>query len=320
VIGPSLFIALINRLSEVGLDTKSNIILYADDLVYTHPLHSESSENIVQREMNLLSECIQSMGLNLNKSKCQYMVLGLGNQKYKPQIQIAVNGENLQKVTVYKYLGIEIDERLTFEEHARKAATKSKRCIGALSGSVRKWASVEILKTVISSIALPILLYAIEIWYPPDISHQRIVARVQKFAARLLTNNFNHQASYDELLAALNWRPIHIMVAEKRLITLHNYLSGKRFIDPKMFPLDVDVDRRSQRLKSKKHHLALKIFQGHRNQKEDKMAASQMRILWNALPEEAVVGNLEVFKIIIKSDEVMKVLHEKGAISLLENV
>jgi hypothetical protein len=68
---------------------------------------------------------------------------------------------------------------------------------------------------------------------------------VQKFAARLICNNFSHETCYEDLLVAGNLRPIYRQVAERRLIALRNYMGGQRFMPDCVFPLAPDCPRRT---------------------------------------------------------------------------
>ena len=75
--------------------------------------------------------------------------------------------QRLEQVTSYRYLGIEIDEDFNFAKQTHAVSLKAKRAIGMISRQIRKWASKKILEISINVFAVPALLYAIEVWYPP---------------------------------------------------------------------------------------------------------------------------------------------------------
>jgi hypothetical protein len=79
VLGPSLFIAFFNVITTISLCTKSKIIIYADDLVMTHPLDSENSFPLVQLDIDKLSLCVDNLGLEFNADKCKFMTIRLAN-------------------------------------------------------------------------------------------------------------------------------------------------------------------------------------------------------------------------------------------------
>ena len=323
VLGPTLFIAFFNQVLEVPLNSKSNMILYADDMAYLHPLVDDNSATKIQLDIDLISNQIKSMTLQLNAKKCQFMILGLGNPKKKPQISISVDENNLQQVSIYKYLGVEIDDRLNFAQHVSKTTLKTKKCVGALCSTLRKWASKKVFETAITSIAFPLMTYAIEVWYPPDSGQQRKLCRVQKYAARLLTNNFNRQTTYEDLLSSLNWKSFHRLVIERRLLSVYKYVHGTRYIDPHVFPLETanETTRQSQRIRSssRKHSLSLSTL-SQKNQKESKLAAACMRSLWNALPPNVVTAPVKKFVEMTKSEEIFAMLVDRGVVIILDGV
>jgi hypothetical protein len=140
--------------------------------------------------------------------KCHFLVISLSNSHSIPA-QLFLHNEPLEQVKSYKNLGVEVDENFTFGKHTSKAVAKAKQWIGTLNRMLRKWASSTILSQAISTIALPAMFYAIEAWYPPHKKHQQQIERVIKFAARLLTNNYDHSIQYEDLLSKLNWKPAY---------------------------------------------------------------------------------------------------------------
>ena len=220
VLGPSLFLACINEIADLNLKEHSRIILFADDLALVHPLCSEDSVCQAQDDLNNLSSCIKDLGLKLNVGKCRYIsVHHLSNAATSTSLTppvFSIDGTPLEKVEEYKYLGISIDDKLNFAKHTTTVVIRAKQIIGALSRALRKWSTAKVLKSAFTSIALPVLFYAIESWYPPNITQQYQIERVQKFAARLISNNFSQASSYEQLLDAANLRPIYRQVAERR--------------------------------------------------------------------------------------------------------
>jgi hypothetical protein len=78
-----------------------------------------------------------------------------------------------------------------------------------ISSQIRKWALRKILETSINAFVVPALFYAIEVWYPAGEKHKKQIEKVNKYACRLLTNNFSRDVSYEELTTKLGWKPIH---------------------------------------------------------------------------------------------------------------
>jgi hypothetical protein len=309
VIGPSLFISFINTLAELSLSCDSTIILYADDAVLIHPLWKETSTSQLQRDINLVNECVQTLGLRLNISKCQFVKLSLSKTEKTP-VTLTLNDQALKQVPCYRYLGVEVEENLNFACQTATATLKAKQGIGLMNRALRKWVPVDILSTAITAIVLPALFYAIEAWFPPNECNQKQLERVNKFAIRLLLNDFKHETTYEELLSKIKWKSIARRVAERRLLCVKKYMDGSRFIPPYIFTLQPPCTaRRSQRIEMKtpKHSLQLSLSTEQNNSLEAKLAIEKMKGLWNALPPGVISLPFIAFKeTITKIDVVNK--------------
>jgi hypothetical protein len=318
VIGPTLFLAYINAVTELILGENSRLILYADDMVLTHPLDSEYAAQQIQLDVDKISSCINDLGLSLNTSKCQYEVISLASSKHC--FVVSLNGAQLQQVNTYKYLGVDMDDKLTFAHQTSRVVNNAKKGLGILSRSLRKWATRKVFSAAVTTIVLPAFFYAIEAWYPPHLKQQEKLERVIKYAARLASNNFSAETSYETLLKSLQWKPLFRIVAERRLLTIKKYMDGVRFLPDLVFPVEsIDTNRCSQRLREKqpRHCLTLMVQREHKNKMEDNLAAAQMRILWNALREEDVKLSVNKFKGTIESDDTYNMLCAKNVISVL---
>ena len=56
ILGPLLFLIYINDITNISLSPQSNLILYADDILYFHPVISSSCMTSIQNDLNTISE------------------------------------------------------------------------------------------------------------------------------------------------------------------------------------------------------------------------------------------------------------------------
>ena len=172
----------------------------------------------------------------------------------------------------------------------------------------------------ITSVVLPALLYAIEAWYPPNEKDQKKLERVLKFAARLVTNIFISTTTYEELLEKLNWHPMSLLVAIRRLILIKKYMDAPRHIPDCVFPLrETNVNRYSQRIAAagNSNSLMVHIFRDQKNAKEDKLAGAQLRQLWNALGDDLVRSRLQEFKETVMSNTFINWLKQSDVLNVV---
>jgi hypothetical protein len=320
VLGPTLFIAYINRLAELKLCDEAGIILYADDLVYVHPLCGDDSCKHVQHDIEMIAGGTLESGTRLNLSKCKIQIMTLSNTQQNNSVPtFKLYDTAIEQVEIYKYLGVDFDDKLSFGPHTLRTVTKTKKAIGALCHSLRKWSPTTVFSKAITSIALPIFFYAIEVWFPPHAKHQIQLERVLKFAARLVLNKFQREIPYGELLSAMKWRHLSRQVAERRLLCMKKYCEGKKFIPAEVFPFAMESTHRSStriRDKQNKHGLQLHLFKEQKNSLEEKLSAAQMRALWNAMEESEIRMQLAPFKSKIKETDVFRRLYDRGALQI----
>ena len=77
---------------------------------------------IVSRELNTLHIWFQVNKLSLNVAKTNFMIFG--NKIFEENYMISINGMNINRVYVTKFLGVHIDSKLNWNEHLSVIKTK----------------------------------------------------------------------------------------------------------------------------------------------------------------------------------------------------
>ena len=121
ILGPALFILYVNDMCNVSKSLKS--ILFADDtnLCYAGKDLKEVCE-LVSRELNILHMWFQVNKLSLNVAKTNFMIIG--NKRYEENYMVSINGMNINRVYVTKFIGVHIDSKLNWNEHISVIKTK----------------------------------------------------------------------------------------------------------------------------------------------------------------------------------------------------
>ena len=107
-----------------GMYRSSNqmrFVQFADD---TTVVASDSDINNVHATVNWL----KANRLSLNISKTSYMIIS--NQKN--EIDIRIWDSILTKVSTVKFLGVTLDENLTFNDHLKNVTTKISKSVGVM--------------------------------------------------------------------------------------------------------------------------------------------------------------------------------------------
>ena len=119
-LGPLLFILYVNDLCHIKDLYNINITMYADDtMIYTSGISVTDVQMTLQSCLNYVYQwCIQNrLYMNMKKTKIMWFnTLNLGKAEEIPQT-ISINGTALSQVNSYVYLGVELDNYLSYDRH-----------------------------------------------------------------------------------------------------------------------------------------------------------------------------------------------------------
>ena len=128
-LGPLLFILYINDMSNPLSNLKS--IHFADDSTLHLPM--KKNEDIAPRinsELEIVNSWLVSNKLYLNIDKTKYMMFSIKDKP--PDLTLNIGNSRIDRTNVQKFLGVYIDDRLTFGDHINKICSKISRSIGVI--------------------------------------------------------------------------------------------------------------------------------------------------------------------------------------------
>ena len=161
VLGPLLFLAYVNDM-PLSLDSKS-IIMYADD---TTLFSSHKNVNTLITELscklNIVDRWLKSNFLSLNINKTSYTIISYKN--ITEDISLSLNNQLLTRLNSFTFLGIIIDQKLTFREHVAHVCRKIAKTQGVMLRL--NYLPSSILHVLYYSLIYPYLIYCVEVWGP----------------------------------------------------------------------------------------------------------------------------------------------------------
>ncbi len=98
--------------------------------------------------------------LSLNLAKTKFILFG---KKGVNNINIQVNGKNIERVDEYKVLGVMIDNLLSWRPHVNQLQSKLARSVSVL-WKAQKILNHKSLQTRYSALVAPHLQYCAEVW------------------------------------------------------------------------------------------------------------------------------------------------------------
>ena len=159
ILGPLLFILYINYITNTS--DVLDFILFADDttILYSHK-NIESQINLFNRELLEMSNWFKANKLSVTASKINFMVLGTPQMtKYGqnvadtndasdvPNTCVILDGTELSRVKRTKFLGLTIDENLTWKYHI-DIITKTVSCNIGVMNKIKQFVPERILNSL----------------------------------------------------------------------------------------------------------------------------------------------------------------------------
>ena len=167
VMGPLLFNIFINDITEVN--SRFDFIMYADDTTLISSLETfgdrnnpKYMENNINTEISKITTWLKSNMLNLNFEKSNFMIF-FKHPKKLPNLNITVNNKIIEQVDHFNYLGITLDQNITWTPHLDKVSIK----ISRVTGLLRKLQHIfpkHILITIYNSLIHSYLIYGLLVW------------------------------------------------------------------------------------------------------------------------------------------------------------
>lgn len=163
ILGPLLYIIFVNDLS-LSCSSIDNKILYADDTNFV--LSGENLNSVCNKAndacKNFHQYCINS-GLLINTNKSVLMTFNPKNDKRDFSLLITLDHRSIEHVQYIKFLGILIDEKMTWKHHIDMVVSRlSSVCF--LIRQLKNTVSFEVLRLVYFGLAQSTLSYGLIFW------------------------------------------------------------------------------------------------------------------------------------------------------------
>lgn len=185
ILGPLLFLIYINDLHKSS--SFFDILSYADDTTLTCYLKKTSDPQLFEGQLNAeLSKIddwltVNKLSLNIGKTKCMFFSKCHKNIK---KINVSLRNAIIKEVAEFKFLGVVIDNSLSWKPHINKISTKISRCCGII-GRFKNFVPQRILLNIYNALIVPYLNYGILAW---GFANTKRLLLLQKKCARMITH------------------------------------------------------------------------------------------------------------------------------------
>ena len=127
VLGPALFLIYIN---DITTNIHSELRLFADDILIYRPILSSSDQTSLQEDLTTLTKWANEWQMDFNVSKCN--ILQVTTHHTAKNFTYHMNEIPLKLVEKIKYLGIYLNNKLSWHDHIDYICNKANRLLGFL--------------------------------------------------------------------------------------------------------------------------------------------------------------------------------------------
>ena len=187
VLGPTLFLMYINDLPNST--NYFNFRLFADDsnLFHTFPQRLNLIDmDIVNVHLDKVSVWCKVNKLTVNLLKTNYLLIRGSRQSVVTQGVLKIAGTEIVRVDVASFVGVYIDQHLTWKPHIERVNKCIRKKVGVLY-RLRQFVPRYILLLLYKTLIQPHMTYGIEVWGSNYEIHMKCLLLSQKMALRVIT-------------------------------------------------------------------------------------------------------------------------------------
>lgn len=224
VLGPLLFIIYINDMKKAIKYCDVN--LFADDTVL---FIGEKEPLLAIRKMRAdivtLAKWLKFKKLKLNVQKTKSMIITNKKHVNFDEMKLEIDGSEIERVEVFKYLGVYIDHKLIFKKHIDNIVKKVARKYGMLvrlKSQLTFWSKVFLYKSLIA----PQLDYCSSVLFLASDTHLRRLQKLQNKFMRFILNCSKY-TPIRTMLDTLQWQSVKQRIIFNVLLLIYKLTNNR---------------------------------------------------------------------------------------------
>ena len=191
-------------------------LLYADKSIKQLTLK-------INHDLSCLCEWLRANKLSLNVKKTELIIFRSPHSTICSKYKFKIEGKKLNPTNTIKYLGVHMDEHLTWKIHFGNVNSKLNRAIGILS-KLRHHISFDVLRSVYFALFYSHMTYGSQIWGQ---SNHIIINKIQCLQNRALKKISFWKGNTNTLYKNLNMLKFIDITHLQNCIFMHSFVRDK---------------------------------------------------------------------------------------------
>ncbi len=185
VLGPLLFLVYINDLPNAS--NKLKFYLFADDTnIYFESIDLSNLLRTVNKELKSIKRWLDANKLSLNIDKTNYIIFHSSSRNVPSDSTIKIGKKYIKRVKFVKFLGILLDEHLSWKYHLSELSKKLARTCGIFF-KIRNLLPFDVLLCLYNALFLSFLQYGLIVWGQTFALYTDPIFKLQKKAVRAIS-------------------------------------------------------------------------------------------------------------------------------------
>ena len=160
--------------------------MYADDtIIYTSGDNLDEVQANLQHDLDSISNWLAVNRLSLNVAKTKCTVFSTRYYRGRRELMLYVNNEGVEQVSTYKYLGIHLDEHLSFSDHIDFIVNNSRCKLGMLK-RIRRYMNQDTSLMLYKTLVVPLFDYGDIIYMNTSVEQLDRIQKLQNVACRVI--------------------------------------------------------------------------------------------------------------------------------------